>query len=86
MDGLQFAVLVGFLPFVLFFLAMMFGLLGRRNEAPASAVQEGRRHFCLREIGGHRHSSAGKSADQVAPPGGKSGRSIGDHVPLALAD
>jgi hypothetical protein len=26
---------VGFLPFVVFFLAVMFGLFGRRKEAPA---------------------------------------------------
>jgi hypothetical protein len=47
MDGLQFAVLVGFLPFVVFFLAVMFGPFGRRNEAPACALQEGRRHGFL---------------------------------------
>ena len=35
MDGLPFAVLMGFVPFVVFFLAVMFGLFGRRKEAPA---------------------------------------------------
>ena len=46
MDGLQFAVLMGFLPFVVFFLAKMFGLFGRRNEAPAMR-SSGRKAACL---------------------------------------
>ena len=46
MDGLPFAVLMGFLPFVLLFLAMMFGLFGRRHEAPAMRGS-GRKAACL---------------------------------------
>src|SRR5262245_49892108 len=61
--------------------------LGRAGS-PASIdfIQYSWLAFCLRGIGGHRHSSAGNSVGQVAGPGGKTGRSIGDHVPLALAD
>src|SRR6516162_2764950 len=51
------------------------------------AVKEGRRHgFPPARDRRPPPSFAGKSADQLAGPGDKSGRSIGDHVPLALAD
>jgi hypothetical protein len=38
---------VGFLPFVVFSLAMMFGLFGRRNAVQPCAVQEGKRRGFL---------------------------------------
>jgi hypothetical protein len=59
---------------------------GGMRRQHAHFMKEGGMAFCLRWIGGHRHSSTGKSADQVAGPSDRSGHSIGDHVPLALAD
>jgi hypothetical protein len=47
LEGLQLAVLMGFLPFVVFFLAMMLGLFSGGMRRQPCAVQEGRRHGFL---------------------------------------